>query len=85
MKTSSYLCTMEKERRILYYKEYFMDFFMSINPGAQRKVAYILEMLKTQQRLSSTFIKHIREGIYELRASPQVTSIGHFSFSMKEI
>jgi putative addiction module killer protein len=56
------------ERRILYYKTYFLDFFMSLDTGAQRKVAYVLDMLKTQRRLSQNFVKHIRDGVFELRA-----------------
>ena len=59
---------MKSERAILYYKHYFLDFFLSLETGAQRKVAYVLDMLKTQQRLNKNFIKHIREGVYELRA-----------------
>ena len=53
---------------ILYYKNYFPDFFQSLDTGAKRKVAYVLDMLKTQQRLSQNFVKHIREGVFELRA-----------------
>jgi len=60
---------MEKEREILYYKHYFIDFFNSIEAGAQKKVAYVLNMLKTQDRLSENFVKSVREGVYELRAS----------------
>ncbi|MBR4651025.1 MAG: type II toxin-antitoxin system RelE/ParE family toxin [Prevotella sp.] len=56
------------ERKILYYKQYFIDFFMSLDEGAKKKVAYVLDMLKTQQRLNQNFVKHIREGVYELRA-----------------
>ncbi len=58
-----------KERRILYYKNYFIDFFTSLEDGAQRKVAYVLDMLKSQERLSVNFVKSIRDGIFELRAS----------------
>ena len=56
------------ERHILYYKDYFKDFFKSLSQGAQWKVLYVLDMLKTQQRLNQNFVKHIRDGIYELRA-----------------
>lgn len=66
METFVYLCTME--RRILYYKNYFPDFFASLSDGAKRKVAYVLDMLKTQQRPNQNFVKHIREGVFELRA-----------------
>ena len=39
----SYLCAMDGERQILYYKSYFIDFFLSIDGGAQKKVAYVLD------------------------------------------
>ena len=58
-----------KERQILYYKNYFIDFFTSLEDGAKRKVAYVLDMLKSQERLSANFVKSIRDGIFELRAS----------------
>ena len=63
-----YLCVM-KERQILYYKKYFIDFFMSLDDAARKKVSYILDMLKTQERLNKNFIKLIRDELYELRAS----------------
>lgn len=68
MTTFIYLCHM-KERQILYYKNYFIDFFTSLEDGAKRKVAYVLDMLKSQERLSANFVKSIRDGIFELRAS----------------
>jgi len=64
-----YICIMQREREILYYKNYFIDFFMSLDDNARKKVAYVLDMLKTQERLNIKFVKLIREGIYELRAS----------------
>ena len=60
---------MDKERQILYYKNYFIEFFLSFEDGAKKKVAYVLDMIKTQERLNSNFVKSIRDGIYELRAS----------------
>ena len=60
---------MDKERQILYYKNYFIEFFLSLEDGAKKKVAYVLDMIKTQVRLNSNFVKSIRDGIYELRAS----------------
>ena len=33
----------------------------------RRKLDYVLDMLKTQKRLNSKFVKPIREGIFELR------------------
>lgn len=59
---------MNSEREILYYKKYFIDFFMSLDDGAKKKIAYVLDMLKTQQRLNKNFVKLVRDGVYELRA-----------------
>lgn len=60
---------MKSEREILYYKNYFIDFFISLDDGSKKKVAYILDMLKTEERLNKNFVKLIRDGVYELRAS----------------
>ena len=60
---------MRKEREILYYENYFIDFFMSLEDGAKKKISYVLDMLKTQERLNKNFVKMIRDGVYELRAS----------------
>lgn len=56
------------ERRIIAYKHYFVDFINSIGETESRKVFYVIDMLKTQERLSERFVKHMEDGIYELRA-----------------
>ena len=58
---------MNSEREILYYKKYFIDFFMSLDDGAKKKIADVRDMLKTQQRLKKNFVKLVRDGVYELR------------------
>ena len=63
-----YLCSMDSERKILYYKDYFPKFFFSLSDGAKKKVAYVPDVLKTQQRPGKNFVKFIRDGVYELRA-----------------
>lgn len=56
------------ERRIRAYRSYFTDFVSSISEVEARKVFYVLDMLKMQERLSAKFVKYIENGIYELRA-----------------
>ena len=56
------------ERKIRAYKNYFTDFISSISELEARKVFYVLDMLKMQERLSTKFVKHIDDGIFELRA-----------------
>lgn len=64
------LCrTMRTERRILVYKDYFLMFYRALDAGAQKKIDYVLDVLKMQERVSEKFVKYIKEGIYEIRAS----------------
>lgn len=56
------------ERKIRAYKNYFIDFINSLSDIESKKVFYVLDMLKMQERLSTRFIKHIEDGIFELRA-----------------
>lgn len=57
---------MKKEREILYYENYFIDFFMSLEDGAKKKVSYVLDMLKTQERLNKMNI---------MQANPKIGSM----------
>lgn len=59
---------MNKERKIKVYGRYFFDFYQNLDDGAKNKIDYILDMLKTQERVHVRFVKHIRDGLYEIRA-----------------
>lgn len=60
---------MKTERKIQYYKDYFITFYRSLEAGAQKKIDYVLGMLKLQERVNERFVKFIRDGIFEIRAS----------------
>lgn len=60
---------MNAERKILVYKEYFLTFYRSLEFNAQKKIDYVLDTLKTQERVSTKFVKYIRDGLYEIRAT----------------
>ncbi len=51
------------------YKDYFLTFYRSLELGAQKKIDYVLDALKVQERVSEKFVKFIKDGIYELRAT----------------
>ena len=55
------------KRRIITFGRYFCEFMEGLTAKAREKVDYGLVLLKTQNRLSTKFVKHIRNGIYELR------------------
>ena len=39
----------------------------TLDEGAEQKVYYSIDMLKTQQHISKKFVEHKREGVYELK------------------
>ena len=55
------------ERRIFTYGGYFEAFMSTLKEKEQEKIQYGLLLLKTQDRLSTKFIKLIKDGLYELR------------------
>lgn len=55
------------ERMITTYGGYFERFMSELDEKTQDKVQYGLMLLKTQDRLSTKFVKHIKEGVFELR------------------
>ena len=57
---------MKQERTISAYKNYFTDFISSLKKEEARKIYYILDMLKVQERVSSKFVKYLREELYEI-------------------
>lgn len=54
---------MKQERKIIAYKHYFSDFVKSIGVAEAKKVFYVLDMLKTKERMSAKFVKLIRDGL----------------------
>lgn len=50
------------KRRIIAYRNYYKDFFESLDEGTQEKILYGMLLLKTQERLPSKFVKPIRDG-----------------------
>ena len=54
-------------RRIVIFGRYFTEFLEGLTAKEREKVDYGLVLLKSQDRLPSKFVKHIRDGLYELR------------------
>ena len=55
------------DRKIVTYGGYFERFMQGLTQKEQRKVKYGLLLLKSQNKVSTKFVKHILDGIYELR------------------
>ncbi|WP_055430813.1 type II toxin-antitoxin system RelE/ParE family toxin [Candidatus Symbiothrix dinenymphae] len=55
------------KRIITTYGNYFEQFIETLSPKELIKMNYLISLLETQDRLPTKFIKHIRDGLYELR------------------
>ena len=66
IETFNYFCSMD--RNIQYYKNYFIDFYNALDSATQRKLAYVIQYVKTESRWNERFVKFIRNGLFELRA-----------------
>lgn len=55
------------ERSIITYGGYFESFMETLDDKTRQKINYGLLLLRHQDRLSAKFVKHLREGVYELR------------------
>ena len=58
LKTFCNFAAMKAERTILAYKNYFRDFICSLTEAEARKVFYVIDMLKTQERVNAKFVKY---------------------------
>lgn len=54
-------------RKIITYGEYFLQFMNTLPPKVQEKINYGLMLLRTQDRISTKFVKYVQDGLYELR------------------
>ena len=56
-------------RKIRTYGGYFEAFMADLEDKVQEKIHYGLLLLKTQNRISTKFVKLIRDGLFELRTA----------------
>jgi phage-related protein len=56
-------------REIKFYKNYFIDFYISLDLTVQEKIEYVFKVIKTVDLIPQKFFKHIEstDGLYEIR------------------
>ena len=56
-------------REIRFYEEYFIDFYLTLDPNVQEKIEYVFKLIRTVDRIPQKFLKHIENshGLYEIR------------------
>jgi len=60
---------MDKKRQIIFYKDYFQEFFLKQNQKVKDKIIWTLELIEDIERIPETYLKYIKntEGLYEVR------------------
>lgn len=60
---------MDKQRHIIFYKHYFLDFYLEQPEKVQEKIEYVFKIIRTVQKVPKKFLDHITgtEGLYEIR------------------
>ncbi len=80
-----YFCFVEKSikiRTVIFYREYFKEFFAEQREKVQDKITWTLELIEQIERVPETYLKHIEEteSLYEVRIKQGSDIFRIFSF-----
>jgi phage-related protein len=55
-------------REIIYYEDYFLDFFDGLRPEVQKKFNWTLQLISEMERVPEKYFKHLTNthGLYEI-------------------
>jgi len=70
------------KRKIIFYKNYFIDFYLDISPGAQVKLEYVLDLVRNLPMIPEKFFKHLEgtDSLYEIRVKSGNSNYRIFCF-----
>lgn len=57
------------KRKILFYGDYFREFYQTQETGVRRKIDFVLDLIRNVEQVPVKFLKHLEGtvGIYEVR------------------
>lgn len=60
---------MNKKRAIIFYKDYFEDFFVKQRDKVKDKIIWTFQLIEELDRIPETYLKHIEntDGLFEIR------------------
>jgi phage-related protein len=69
-------------RKVIAYKNYFLDFYKEQNDKVQRKIEWTLKLIETNQQIPEKYFKHMTNtnGLYEIRVEVGSNIYRIFSF-----
>jgi phage-related protein len=70
------------ERTIIFYKHYFLNFYKVQKEPVQRKIDFVLNLLKHIERVPDKFFRHMEgsKGLFEIRVKVGSDIFRIFSF-----
>ncbi|MBI2257657.1 MAG: type II toxin-antitoxin system RelE/ParE family toxin [Flavobacteriia bacterium] len=73
---------MNKKRKIIAYKNYFLDFYKNQTDIVQKKIEWTLNLIKITQQVPEKYFKHLEgtKGLYEIRVEVGGNIYRIFSF-----
>ena len=69
-------------RNIYYYKNYYLDFFNTLDSEVKRKFNWTLKLIESVERVPDKYFKHLEDttGLYEIRVEFGSNIFRVFSF-----
>lgn len=73
---------MSNIRQVIAYKKYFLDFYEAQPDNVQRKIEWILNLIRVTQKVPQKYFKHLEgtKGLYEIRIEVGSNIYRIFSF-----
>lgn len=70
------------KRKIITYGDYFFEFYNGLKKDLQEKVDYVLELVRSAERVPPKFFKHLEgtDGLFEIRIEYEGNVYRVFSF-----
>ncbi len=70
------------KREVIYYEDYYLDFFNAQKEAVRKKFNWTLQLIATHDRIPEKFFKHISgsDGIFEVRVEVGSDIFRVFSF-----
>ena len=69
-------------RDIFYYKDFYLDFYVKLNPEVKKKFNWTLQLIATIDRVPEKYFKHLTNtsGLFEIRVEVGSDIYRVFSF-----
>lgn len=71
---------MKKYRTVEFYKSYFEDFFVTLDNKVKEKFIWTFQLIEEVEIIPKKYLKHIGEGIYEIRVKQGSNIFRVFAF-----